>query len=133
VRHQLPDLEITIGGRTQRSSSTIATVGAYVVVVASTVSDHAITLTSCYLGAIDGDSAATHLLLTPGAPARLQQRVLPGLQPGETHARACLLDHVAELQGALTHCGDQPIHIDVGPHALQRAAGAWAANDDWNT
>jgi hypothetical protein len=129
VRHELPDLTIAIAGTPQRSSTTIATVGAYVVVVATALPGHAVTLTSCYLGQLDGDTAASHLLLTPRAAAQLQQRVLPTLQPGETHARACLLDHAAELQAELAELDDHPIQIDVGPVALQRATDAWSAGE----
>lgn len=127
VRHELPDVTIAIEGSAQRSSSTIATVGGYVVAVATALPDAGITLTSCYLGQFNGDTATSHLLLTPGARATLEQRVLPGPQPGETHARACLLDHAAQLQAALTSDGEH-VQIDVGPAALKLAADAWSAD-----
>jgi len=129
VRHALPDITITIAGEQQRSSSTIATVGGYVVVVASTLPAAAITLTSCYLGQISGDTAATHLLLTPAGGAEFEHRIVPG-QLGEDHARACLLDHAAELQVALTPAEDIQVQIDVGPVALTRAAAAWSQPAD---
>ena len=126
MRHELPDITISIGPNAQRSSSTIATVGGYVVVVATALRHHALTLTSCYLGQIDGDTAASHLLLAPDTQAVLDQRVLPGPQPGETHARGCLVDHAAELQAAIATITDEPVKIDIGLVALERAAGAWA-------
>jgi len=125
VRHALPDVTITIAGDEQRSSSTIATVGGYVVVVATALPAAGTTLTSCYLGQISGDTAATHLLLTPRDGAEFEHRVVPG-QLGEDHARACLLDHAAELQVALTPAEDVQVQIDVGPVALTRAAAAWS-------
>jgi len=129
VRHALPDITITIAGDEQRSSSTIATVGGYVVVVATALPAAAITLTSCYLGQISGDTAATHLLLTPGGGAEFEHRILTG-QLGEEHARACLLDHAAELQAALTPAEGIQVEIDVGPIALTRAAAAWSQSAD---
>ena len=125
MRHALPDVTITIAGEKQRSSSTIATVGGYVVVVATALPAAGTTLTSCYLGQISGDTAATHLLLTPAGGAEFEHRVVPG-QLGEDHARACLLDHAAELQVALTPAEDVQVQIDVGPVALTRAAAAWS-------
>jgi Ca2+/Na+ antiporter len=129
VRHELPDVTIAIDGRLQRSASTIATIGGYVVVVATALPELAVTLTSCYLGQIDGDSAASHLLLAPVYAAALEQHVLPGLQPGQTHARMCLLDHAAQLQRAIALLSDEAVQIDVGPLALQGAAAAWEAHD----
>ena len=127
MRLELPDVAITVSGAPRRSSSTIATVGGYVVVVATALPDAGVTLTSCYVGQFHGDSGVTHLLLTPRAPAAIAQRVLPGPQPGETHARGCLLDHAAELQAALGVDGAR-VQIDVGPAALERAATALAAD-----
>jgi hypothetical protein len=63
VRSELPGLMIAIGGAAVRSSWTIATVGGYVVVVATAVPPLGVTLTSVYLGQIDGDTAASHLRL----------------------------------------------------------------------
>lgn len=59
-------------------------------------------------------------------PPHIQQRVLAGQQPGETHARACLLDHAAELQTMLAEITDGTITIDVAPVALHEATRAWA-------
>jgi hypothetical protein len=125
VRLVLYDVTVAIASAPERSSTTIATAGAYVVVVATTLPDRAVGLTSCYLGEIDGDTAASHLHLGPGPEERLAQRVLPGDQPGLTHARTCLLDHAAELQEALAQLTGQAVSVDVTPSALERAAEAW--------
>ena len=80
---------------------------------------------AAYLGEIDGDTAASHLHLGPGPEEHLSQRVLPGDQPGLTHARTCLLDHGAELQAALGELTGEAVSVDVGPRALDQAAEAW--------
>jgi hypothetical protein len=135
VRSELPDLTITIAGAAQRSSSTIDTVGGYVVLVATAVPRLAVTLTSVYLGQIDGDTGATHLRLVPERRAELLYRVVPaaplspasaaGRQPGTAHARSCVLDHAAELQQLLAELADDVVAIDVGSAALERAVGMW--------
>ena len=125
MRLVLHDITVAIATTPQPSSTTIATAGAYVVVVATTLPDRAVGLTSCYLGEIDGDTAASHLHLGPGPEERLSQRVLPGDQPGLTHARTCLLDHAAELQTALAELTGEAVSVDVAPRALDQAATAW--------
>ena len=118
-RTQLTDVQVAIAGARQPSSTTIGAVGAYSVVVATVLPDRAITLTSSYLSAMVGDIAASHLCSAPGEESpRIEQRVLPGQQPGETHARSCLLDHAAELQAKLTEFTDDAVSIDIGATAL---------------
>jgi hypothetical protein len=126
VRRVLDDFTVAIATTIERSSTTIATAGGYVVVIATTLPDRVYGLTSCYLGALDGDTAVSHLHLGPERQDRLAQRVLPGEQLGLTHARACLLDHAGELQAALSDLTQQPVSVDVRPRALEQAAGAWA-------
>ena len=125
MRLVLDDVTVAIAATPEPSSTTIATAGAYVVVVATTLPERAVGLTSCYLGEIDGDTAASHLHLGPGPQERLSQRVLPGAQPGLTHARTCLLDHAAELQTALAELTGETISVNVGARALDQAASAW--------
>lgn len=129
MRDELPAITIAIAGQPQPSSSTITTVGAYVVVLATALPELAVTLTSVYVGEIGDDSAVTHLRLTPAHAAELEHRLLTGQQPGETHARSCLLDHTAELQQLLGELGDEPVSIDVAAAALKRAADAWATDE----
>ncbi len=123
MRIALPEITVAVDGTPQAASSTIATAGAYVVVVATTLPDLAVGVTSVYLGDVAGPVAVSHLHLGP-AGHQLLQRQLPALGPGVTHARACLLDHAAALQAVL---GDShgEVEIDVGLAALERAAAAW--------
>jgi hypothetical protein len=82
-------------------------------------------LTSCYLGQPGGALATSHLHLGPDRHEQLAQHVVP---PGRLHAtiaRACLLDHAAELQTALAELADARVAVDVALTALARAADAW--------
>jgi hypothetical protein len=126
VRQSLDDITVAIASTIEPSSTTIATAGPYVVVVATTLPDRAIGLTSCYLGELDGETAASHLHLGPGPRERLRQRVLEAGQVGVAHARTCLLDHAAELRAALNEATEEHVTVDVGARALDRAAQAWA-------
>ena len=130
ARVEIPSIELTIQGAREPSSTTIASVGAYAVIVATVVPGRGVTLTSCYLAAMVGDVAATHLSSAPGRRPQIHHRVLPGEQPGETHARVCLLDHVAELQAIAGDVVDNVVAIDVGPAALEHAARVWRKPSD---
>jgi hypothetical protein len=125
VRHALDDITVAIASTIEPSSTTIATVGAYVVVVATTLPDRAIGLTSCYLGELDGETAVTHLHLGRGPRERLVQRILEAGHAGVTHARTCLLDHAAELRASVAEVTEQHVTVDVGARALEQAAQAW--------
>ena len=127
VAVDLPALSIVVAGRHAPSSSTIATTGGYVVVVTTTLPELALTLTSVYLGALadDGELSAAHLCLVPGYAPQLSHRFLTDRRPGSTHARACMLDHVAQLRDALGALTAAAVTIDVGPDVLALAAGAW--------
>ena len=96
--------------------------------IATALPDLGLTLTSAYLSALVGDVAATHLCSAPGRDPRLAQRMLRDEQPGETHARVCLLDHTVELQAAIAELVDVDevgVAIDVPPSTLDAAAGLW--------
>jgi hypothetical protein len=126
VRQALDDITVAIASIIETSSTTIAAVGAYVVVVATTLPERAIGLTSCYLGELDGETAVSHLHLGPGPRERLSQRILEAGQHGITHARTCLLEHAAELRAAVSEVTEEHVTVGVGARALERAAQAWA-------
>lgn len=125
----LVDVNITIGGRAESSSTTMTTVGAYVVVLATVLPVCAISLTSCYIGPAAGDIGATHLLLTPEGTPGLGQRFLPQLSPDTTHAQVYLLDHTAVLKTALASVSRAPVEIDAGSIALHRGGRTLSADD----
>ena len=128
VRHELDGIEVVIGGSRERCSTSIEAVSGYVVTVISVMQSRAVTVVSCYLANLAGETAVSHLRLMPGQRPAFSQRLLSGMA-GETHARACLLDHAAELQSTLA--GDGGVGVEIGDAALARAAAVWgsAAND----
>jgi len=126
VSPDLPNLAIVVGDDDAACSSAIDTIGGYVVVLTSSVRPFAVTVVSTYVGAIDRDTAVTHLRLAPRRLPEIHQRVLSGPQPGETHAGGCLLDHTAELQQLLITLTDEIVSIVVGRDAIDAATHSWA-------
>jgi hypothetical protein len=104
------------------SSTAIGSLGAYVVVVATTMPDHVLGVTSCYLGNPDGPIAASHLRLGPERSEHVRTRVLEPPRHIDDHARACLLDHAYELHHALAELTETDVSVEINPDALRRAA-----------
>ena len=125
MRVLLEEVTVGVDGQNESSSTTLASAGAYVLVVATTLPGRAVGLTSCYLGQLGGAIAASHLHLGPGKHEHFAQRLLAPEQPRATVAGACLLDHAAELQSALAEHTGSSVTVDVGLAALTRAAEAW--------
>jgi hypothetical protein len=125
VRVLLEEVTVAVDGQTESSSTTLATAGGYVLVVATTLPEHAIGLTSCYLGQLGGAIAASHLHLGPDQHEHFAQRLLAPEQARASVAGGCLLDHAAELQIALAERTGSSVAVDVGLAALARAAEAW--------
>ena len=131
ARIALSGITLAIGGTTQDCSTTIGTAGGYAVIVASALPGLGITLTSSYLAAMIGDIAASHLASVPGGPPIIDQHILPGDQPGQTHAQTCLLDHVAELRDTLDafNATAALVTADIADVALEQAQRAWRDDD----
>jgi hypothetical protein len=129
-RAPLTGITLSIDGTPQTCETTIGTVGGSAVIVASALPELGITLTSSYLAAMVGDIAASHLCSAPGGPPIIDQHVLPGRQPGQTHAQTCLLDHVAELRDTLDafHASDAIVTADIADVALEQADHAWGGD-----
>jgi hypothetical protein len=108
----------------ERCSTTIQAAGAYVIVVETVLLSRNVALSSCYLAGLSGSTAVSHLLKAPGMASAFSQRLL-AVMPGETHARACLLDHAAELRAMLDPDGEEAISVEVSDAALARAAAVW--------
>jgi hypothetical protein len=63
-------------------------------------------------------------------PPRVAQRVLSGL-PGRSHARACLLDHAAELGDAFGELlEDEEVSVELAEVTLERAARVGSQEHD---
>jgi hypothetical protein len=92
-----------------------------VVVLSSVLESRAVTLVSCYLADLGGPTAVSHLRLVPGQAPQVAQRVLGGL-PGQSHARACLLDHAAELRDALGELFEvEEVSVELPEETLERS------------
>lgn len=124
MREPLAGVTVHIAGSRVPSSTTIATVGGSVLVLATALPKHAVILTSCYLVALDGALAVSHLRLTPTGED-LQQHTRPPGEPHATLAGACLLDHVGALQDLATATSEAMVGVDVEPGALERIAETW--------
>ena len=110
---------------TETCSTAIEAVSGYVVVVISVLRSRAVTLVSSYLANVGGATAVSHLCMCPAA-AEFAQRMLD-VMPGQTHARACLLDHAAELRGQLEDLlGEEEVTVEVSDRVLEQAAGVWS-------
>jgi hypothetical protein len=110
---------VRVDERPERCSSSIENVSAYVVTVITVFEDRAATLVSTYLANLAGETAVSHMRLSPGRRASFAQRVLAGL-PGQSHPRACLLDHAAELRAVLAELDERGgvAVVDVEDRAL---------------
>lgn len=128
MRRVVPDLELRVDGRLVGSETTYATVGAYVVVLATAVPELGVTLTCAYIGAQDAPSIAVDLLLGQRPAAHNAARALERELVPVTYAHdRCLLDHAAQLQGRLAALGAGAVTVDVGDAALAALAAGSAA------
>lgn len=129
----LSAIDIAIDDVAQVSETTIGAVGAHAVILTTALPELAITLTSSYLAAMIGDTAASHLASVPGGPPVIAQHVLSGRQPDYTHAQTCVLDHVAEVRDVLeAYCAttDAAVTVTIADTTLALADRAWRAQDD---
>jgi hypothetical protein len=123
---ELAGVEARADEWSEECSTTIENVSGYVVVVSSVLRSRAVTLISSYLADLSGRTAVSHMRSRPGSPAGFSQRVLE-VMPGQTHARACLLDHAAELHDLLDELlPDEEITVEVSDGALEQAARVWS-------
>jgi hypothetical protein len=131
ARTFLSAIDIAIDAVPQASETTIGAVGGYAVILTTTLPAIGVTLTSSYLAAMVGDIAASHLCSVPGGPPIIDQHVLPGTQPGRTHAQACVLDHVAEVRNVLDafHGSAAIVTVTIADDTLEHADRAWSGQD----
>lgn len=126
MRQPLPGVTVRLDDTTAPSSTTIAAVGAHVLVIDTAIPEHALALTSSYLVRSDGALAVSHLRLTRGGE-EFEQHTTPAEQLHATLAGACLLDHAAALHDLAARATGAAVSIDIDPNTLVRAAHAWGA------
>ena len=124
MRLELEGVEVWADEWRERCSTTIQAAGAYVIVVETVVPSRTAGLSSCYLADLKGRTAVSHLRRAPASPPVFSQRVVTGMA-GATLARACLLDHAAELRAMLDPEGEEAVSVEVSDAALARAAAVW--------
>jgi hypothetical protein len=130
MRVQLPGLQVVADEWSEWCATVIENAGGYVVTVSSVLASQAVTLVSCYLADLAGPTGVSHLRLVPGQRPQVAQRVLDGL-PGQSHARACLLDHVAQLRDAVGELlVDEEVGVELCEETLERASRVWLAEHD---
>ena len=127
MRRELDGLWVRADEWSERCATAIDNAGGYVVIVSSVLESRSVTLVSCYLADLAGPTAVSHMRLAPGWRPHVAQRVLEGL-PGRSHARACLLDHAAQLRDVLGELlADEEVGVDVAEETLEQAARVWTA------
>ena len=124
MRQPLPGVSVRLDETATASSTTIAAVGASVLVLATPLPHQGLTLTSCYLARSDGALAVSHLRLTPSGEKFDQRRVPPG-HLHATLAGACLLDHASVLRDLAVAATGADVRVDVAVDTLARVAEAW--------
>jgi len=130
MRLELDGVEVRTDEWSERCATAIENASGYVVVVSSVLESHAVTLVSCYLADLGGTAAVSHMRLAPGRRPAIAQRGLKAM-PGQSHARGCLLDHAAELRGALEELlQDEQVSVELAEETLELAARVWAQERD---
>ena len=127
MRVELQGLEVRGAGWRERCATAIENAGGYVVVLSSVLESRAVTVVSCYVADLEGPTAVSHMRLLAGRPRQVAQRVLEGLA-GQSHARACLLDHAAELRDTLGELLEhEEVSVEVAEATLEQAVRVWSA------
>jgi hypothetical protein len=125
MRAPLAGVTVSLDATVAPSSTTVATVGASVLVLATTLPEHAVVLTSSYLACSDGALAVSHLRATRAGEV-LEQHRRPPAELRATLAGVCLLDHASALQDlAAAATTAAVVGVDVDPETLERVAEAW--------
>lgn len=116
---------VSVDGIDARAETTIAAVGATVVVISTALAELAAQHTTTYVGARGARTMAVTLLQGPEGP-QSRTRAVEDAVLSVTHARdRLLLDHAAELQAALEERTRGVVAIDVAPAALEAAQRAF--------
>ena len=123
MRRELVGVTVRLGDHLESCETSIQAAGGYVVVVESLLAMRGVLLVSSYLAELNGRTAVSHLAVIGSAPAEFWQRMVERM-PGQTHARACLLDHAASLRRALDD-GSEEVSVEISDAALATAAGVW--------
>jgi hypothetical protein len=123
MRVQLDGVRVTVGNDQLDCSTQLASEGGFVVTAITVVTDAGTQLLSCYVAGLQGPAAVTHMVSASDAPRFEQHEVQLA---GATLARACLLDHAAQLRELLEveHALDD-VRVDIQDRTLADAERVW--------
>ena len=116
-REKIP-IKITIDGDEVRSDTMATQVGAHIVVIETTLADHAIDLHSIYTGHHKTKTQVTHLILTPTARETTTVEHEHDAIPVMYAKRRCLYDHLHQLQDLLQQENGIQAHIPIDEQAI---------------
>jgi hypothetical protein len=110
---------VGLAGSRVRSATTVASVGAYHLALATVLPDRGVELETFYTGHEQlGESHVTHLLLAPGSRALRAEPLTQSEVPVVWARRRCLYDHLQRLGDFLRELGYARVQIDIGDEAL---------------
>ena len=118
-RTRLPDPEIRLDGVRVRASSYLAYTGAYQLTLSTIAPALAVELHSSYLGHPACDVAISHLELAPDRDPCTVTELRAGADLLVGDRRACLYDHLAQLQQLLAGRGGGEVTIVIADDALE--------------
>ncbi len=101
-----------------RTETLATTVGAYVLVIETTLADQAIELHSIYTGHSKTNTQATHLRLTPTTSEATTVEHEHDAIPVIHARRRCLYDHLHQVQTLLDATGMEA-HIPINDEAIE--------------
>ena len=123
---ELSGVQVRADEWSESCSTAIHSVSGYVVVVVSVLERRGLLVASSYLANLSGRTAASHLHASRRRSAVFAQRMIEAM-PGQTHARACLLDHAAELRDAVEQLlPGEEVTVEISDAALERACRVWS-------
>ncbi len=117
-RTRLPDPDIRLDGARVRASSYLTYTGAYQLTLSTIAPQLALELHSSYLGHPAGDAAVSHLELAPDTDPSTHSELRSGADLLVADRRACLYDHLAQLQELLGRGGGE-VTIKIADGALE--------------
>jgi hypothetical protein len=114
-----PSPDVMLAGKRVRSSTTVASVGAYHLALVTVLQGRGVELNSFYTGHDRlGETSVTHLLLAPGGRALRTEPCRNSEIPVMWARRRCLYDHLQCLADWLRELGHEDVRIELDDDAL---------------
>ncbi len=120
VSMEMTGVRVLAGSEIEPCSTTVETSGACVLAVMTLALKRNAGLISFYTTDVNGQTAVSHGRMTAAAPIQFTEPLIKPVA-GTAHARACLLDHAAELRALLAELLDSPIRVEIDEMSLAAA------------